>query len=68
MSLTDKERCGKSPPWKSWEVASFRHYFSVCAILLALRSSSPINKADRLRRLPRASDAKMARDLNFGVS
>lgn len=65
MSLTDKERCGKSPPWKSWEVASFRHYFSVCAIL---RSSSPINKADRLRRLPRASDAKMARDLNFGVS
>lgn len=53
---------------KVGKLASFRHYFSVCAILLALRSSSLINKADRLRRLPRASDAKIARDLNLGVS
>ena len=66
MSLTDKKRCRKSPPWKSWEVLRSGTILA-CVQYYSLYGVAPINKADRLRRLPRASNAKIA-DLNFGVS
>lgn len=62
MYLTDKERCGKSP-WKNWGVDSFKHYFSVRAILLAL-APQLARQTRRATKLPRASDAKKARDIS----